>query len=119
MDVRSSPYSSYYDAYNKENIEVALKKAGIYYRNYAREFGARQENPDFYTNGILDFRKFTNSQQFADGNMNDIYMRADNPIPFKYSYVLSYHSRFRVPSASLPSGMNITILCRARVSSTR
>ena len=67
IDVRSSPYSSYYDAYNKDNIEAALKKAGIYYRNYAREFGARQENPDFYTNGILDFRKFTNSQQFADG----------------------------------------------------
>lgn len=67
IDVRSSPYSSRFDIYNKDNIEIALKKEGIYYRNYAREFGARQENPGFYTNGILDFRKFTNSPQFADG----------------------------------------------------
>ena len=48
IDVRSSPYSSYYDAYNKENIEATLKKAGIYYRNYAREFGARQEKCTCY-----------------------------------------------------------------------
>ena len=67
IDVRSSPYSLRFEEYNQDKIKMALNKAGIYYRNYAREFGARQENPSFYTDGILDFRKFANSEQFADG----------------------------------------------------
>ena len=65
IDVRSHPYSLHYENYNKDNLERALNNAGIFYRNYAREFGARQDNPNYYTNGILDFNKFTSSSQFA------------------------------------------------------
>ncbi len=67
IDVRSAPYSTYYEPYNKENLSVLLKDNGIYYTNYARQFGARQEDRSFYKNGRLDFEKFSESDQFLDG----------------------------------------------------
>lgn len=67
IDVRSSPFSSYYQQYDKPVLSEALKAAGIQYRNFAREFGARQEDKCFYRNGRLDFEIFTQSQQFAEG----------------------------------------------------
>ena len=68
VDVRSSPYSSYYVEFNREPLAARLKKAGILYRNYAREFGARQEDPRYLTpDGYLDFGKFTQSEAFLDG----------------------------------------------------
>ena len=44
IDVRSSPYSQFFSDYNKEPLEKTLKKEGIFYRNYSKEFGARQYN---------------------------------------------------------------------------
>lgn len=61
-------YSKRYPDYNKPNIEKTLKLAGIYYRNYATEFGARQENKVFYSSeGYLDFDVFSKSEQFQTG----------------------------------------------------
>ena len=57
VDVRSQPYSQWFSDYNRETLEKTLKQAGIYYRNYAAEFGARQENRSYYSSeGYLDFR---------------------------------------------------------------
>lgn len=70
IDVRSSPYSGYYEQYNKDKLESELKKVGIYYRNYASSFGARQTDHQYYTegeDGYLDFEKFTQSSLFMDG----------------------------------------------------
>jgi uncharacterized protein (DUF488 family) len=67
IDVRSSPYSAYYTEYDKEQLQDKLKQNGIYYCNYARQFGARQENRAFYRDGRLDFCVFAKSQQFLDG----------------------------------------------------
>ena len=67
IDVRSSPYSSYYTQYDRENLERLLKASGIYYRNYARQFGARQEDRKYYVDGVLNFKLFTQSGQFAEG----------------------------------------------------
>lgn len=68
IDVRSSPYSEYYIDYNKECLENRLKTENIYYRNYAKEFGARQECRDYYnTNGYLDFEMFSKSPVFQAG----------------------------------------------------
>lgn len=68
VDVRSQPYSQWFSDYNKETIERTLKQAGIYYRNYAAEFGARQENRSYYSSkGYLDFEKFAKSPQFLQG----------------------------------------------------
>ena len=68
IDVRSSAYSERYPDYNKPSIESALHKAGIYYKNYVREFGARQDNKTFYSpEGYLDFDVFAKSEQFQNG----------------------------------------------------
>ena len=67
IDVRSSPYSSHFPQFNKENLQRVLKNSNIYYRNYAISFGARQENHTFYRNGRLDFELYTKSEQFIDG----------------------------------------------------
>ncbi len=67
IDVRSSPNSMYYTDYNIGNLKPLLEKNGIIYRNYQKEFGARQEDPQFYDEGYLDFCQFTRSEQFLEG----------------------------------------------------
>lgn len=67
IDVRSSPYSAYYECYNKEPLSRKLKENGIFYKNFARQFGARQDQPAFYRNGRLDFELFAKSEQFLEG----------------------------------------------------
>jgi uncharacterized protein (DUF488 family) len=67
IDVRSQPYSRYYSEYNKEAIEELLKSNNINYRNLAIEFGARQTNRKYYTDGKLDFEKFAVSEVFSQG----------------------------------------------------
>lgn len=68
IDVRSSPRSSYYKDYDDSNLSVILKNNGILYRNYKDEFGARQDNKEFYNSkGFLDFNVFAKSKQFNDG----------------------------------------------------
>jgi uncharacterized protein (DUF488 family) len=67
IDVRSVPYSKYHSDYNKEALQAMLETQNIKYRNYAREFGARQTDQYYYTDGKLDFEKFALSEQFSDG----------------------------------------------------
>lgn len=67
IDVRSNPNSKFYTDYNKDELMSVLKVNNIYYRNYAKEFGARQENPKYYTDGYLDFGKFAKSESFISG----------------------------------------------------
>jgi len=68
IDVRSTPFSSYFSAYNKEHLERLLKSHHIYYRNYAKEFGAQQIERRFYTaQGYLDFELFTASDIYHHG----------------------------------------------------
>ena len=68
IDVRSNPHSAYYTQFDKEVLSEELKKHGILYRNYWREFGARQEDPRYYSKeGYLDFSLYTKSEQFQQG----------------------------------------------------
>lgn len=68
IDVRSDPFSQRYPDYNKPNLESILKRNGIYYRNYAVEFGARQEERRFYSlDGFMNFELFVQSEQFKVG----------------------------------------------------
>ena len=67
IDVRSTPYSTHFPQFNKEELERVLHGAGIYYRNYAKSFGARQENREYYRDGRLDFETFANSTRFEEG----------------------------------------------------
>ena len=68
VDVRSSPFSNRFSDYNKDALENTLKASGIHYRNYAAEFGARQEDRRFYgQDGYLDFEVFSRSDPFLRG----------------------------------------------------
>lgn len=67
IDVRSTPYSKYFHDYDKENLAEKLKKERVVYRNYAQEFGARQNNIFYYPNGYLDFNRFASSSSFLSG----------------------------------------------------
>lgn len=67
VDVRSSPFSGYHQDYNKDQLERTLHSARIYYRSYAREFGARQPERSYYPRGYLDFELFAQSPAFQSG----------------------------------------------------
>ena len=68
VDVRSFPFSNYFLEYNRDALEICLKTHGIYYRNYASEFGARQSNRKYYCKeGYLDFEVFSMSEPFLKG----------------------------------------------------
>lgn len=83
IDVRSSPFSKFYQDYNKPLLCDTLQKNGIIYRNYNSEFGARQDDKTYYPNGYLDFSMFTRSKVFLDGMQKII-----NAIPLGYKFVL-------------------------------
>ena len=68
VDVRSLPFSNRYPEYNKDTLEKHLKENGIHYRNYANEFGARQNDRMYYCKeGYLDFETFSQSDAFLGG----------------------------------------------------
>lgn len=69
VDVRSYPVASdFFATYSKNVLSPLLKKQGIAYRNYAKEFGARQENRAYFMKeGCLDFSRFTKSDEFLSG----------------------------------------------------
>ena len=68
IDVRSFPYSEFFQQYNKDILSGILIKNSIYYRNYAKEFGARQKNPNYHSpDGYLDFERFAQSAPFQEG----------------------------------------------------
>lgn len=69
IDVRSYPMASqFYAVYSKPTLELLLKNHNIIYRNYAKEFGARQENREYFMEeGCLDFKRFAKSEEFLNG----------------------------------------------------
>lgn len=69
IDVRSYPTASeFYAIFSKPTLEALLKTHKIFYRNYAAEFGARQENRAYFMDeGCLDFKKFTRGGEFLSG----------------------------------------------------
>ncbi len=115
IDVRSNPKSQYYPEYNIELLETFLKKNNILYRNYKKEFGARQEETIYYTNGVLDFSKFTKSKIFQEG-----IEKIDKGINLGYRFVLmcaekdpsTCHRNIMIAKWFYENGYNIyNILC--------
>lgn len=67
IDVRSIPKSQYFYQFNDNLLSKALANIDIKYENWKREFGARQEGRNFYTDNILDYEMFAKSEQFQTG----------------------------------------------------
>ncbi|MCI8842655.1 MAG: DUF488 domain-containing protein [Oscillospiraceae bacterium] len=67
IDVRSVPYSAHFPDYSLTPLKHRLHQEKIIYKNYAREFGARRDGLDEYTDGIVDFQKTAQSSEFRSG----------------------------------------------------
>lgn len=67
IDVRSQPHSKFYKDFDKASLSETLDKYHICYRNYYKEFGARQSNVRYYPNGYLDFSMYVKSTEFLAG----------------------------------------------------
>lgn len=67
IDVRSLPKSRYFYQFNDVSLKNLLNSIGVAYENWKNEFGARQDNLDFYQDGILDYDIFSKSEQFKNG----------------------------------------------------
>lgn len=66
VDVRSVPASSHAPQFNKEAFSVYLKKHGIYYLHFGREFGARRYDC-LDDNGQVDFERAVQTEAFEEG----------------------------------------------------
>jgi len=67
VDVRSLAKSQYFPVFNDVNIKKILIENGIEYFHLKSEFGARQNDLQYYSNNVLDFEKFSQSEQFNNG----------------------------------------------------
>ena len=67
-DVRSSPYSAYVTHFAREELEFALKHAGIKYLFLGKELGGRPDGSDFYDpEGYVLYWRLAESPVFLDG----------------------------------------------------
>ncbi len=68
IDVRSVAASKYNPQFNKDFLSNFLKKKGIVYLHFAKEFGARHTNPELLDeDGKVDFDKVRASFEFKNG----------------------------------------------------
>ena len=68
IDVRSVAASRFNPQYNKKSLEEFLKKNGITYLHFDKEFGARQIQPEVLDEkGQVDFEKVRASKDFKSG----------------------------------------------------
>ena len=56
VDVRSSPYSQYSTQFNRDDLELSLKDAGIEYKFAGEYLGGRPKDPSCYKNGQIPDR---------------------------------------------------------------
>jgi uncharacterized protein (DUF488 family) len=66
VDVRSVPASKYTPQFNKEPLQIALKKIGIVYMSFAEEFGARRTD-SLDENNNVNFEKAVKTEAFQRG----------------------------------------------------
>jgi uncharacterized protein (DUF488 family) len=66
-DVRSQPYSRFNPQFNREELTVALKAAGIGYVFLGQELGARSADPTCYRDGRAQYSLMAQTPVFAHG----------------------------------------------------
>ena len=68
VDVRSTAASRFNPQFNKEPLSHFLKRNGVNYLHFAREFGARHTDPELLDDdGRVDFEKVQRSDDFLSG----------------------------------------------------
>lgn len=66
-DVRSSPYSRFNPQFNRENLQKALREAGIAYVFLGKELGPRSEDPSCYLEGKVQYDRLAGTDAFKRG----------------------------------------------------
>jgi uncharacterized protein (DUF488 family) len=66
-DVRSIPYSQHTPQFNKDVLTNSLKSSSVYYLDFCKEFGARRDEAEVYTNNRVYFRKVIKLPIFLSG----------------------------------------------------
>lgn len=66
-DLRSEPYSRHAPQYGKQDLQDALRAAGIAYVFLGRELGGRAEGDDLLTDGRIDYDKLAATAPFHAG----------------------------------------------------
>jgi uncharacterized protein (DUF488 family) len=66
-DVRSAPYSRQFPQFNKENLSAELRTDGVAYVFLGQELGGRPRDRSYYSNGIADYERMSQSQEFKIG----------------------------------------------------
>jgi uncharacterized protein (DUF488 family) len=66
-DVRSRPYSRFNPQFNREDLQAALKDAGVAYVFLGRELGARPDDPSCYLAGTVRYDRLAGTRLFRDG----------------------------------------------------
>jgi len=66
-DVRSQPFSRLHPQFNRDQLEPALKKAGIAYVFLGRELGARTEDRSCYVGGKVQYDRLAKTPLFQEG----------------------------------------------------
>lgn len=66
-DVRSAPYSRRHPQFNREALRAALQAEGIAYVFLGRELGGRPSAPELYSEGVADYEKMAQAEEFGAG----------------------------------------------------
>jgi len=66
-DVRTSPYSRYSPQFNRDELRDQLRLDGISYVFLGRELGGRPNGRRFYCDGVADYEKMAQSDEFKKG----------------------------------------------------
>jgi uncharacterized protein (DUF488 family) len=66
-DVRTSPYSRYAPQFNRDDLPDELQSDGISYVFLGKELGGRPPSQRYYCEGVADYEKMAQSQEFKKG----------------------------------------------------
>jgi uncharacterized protein (DUF488 family) len=66
-DVRTAPYSRRNPQFNREALSKKLRSNGFSYVFLGRELGGRPREPSFYCNGVADYEKMAQTNEFNEG----------------------------------------------------
>ena len=66
-DVRSTPYSTRYERYNRETLQQALRESAIKYLFLGGLLGARPSDPDLYVGGRASYEAMERSSMYRQG----------------------------------------------------
>jgi uncharacterized protein (DUF488 family) len=68
LDVRSSPYSRFSPAFNKDTLEAACRSAGVRYLFVGDQLGGRPRSDSCYdSEGRVDYLKLAQEEYFREG----------------------------------------------------